>query len=305
MSDTNPSAGGQPMRCGTVAIVGRPNVGKSTLLNRILGQKLTITSRRPQTTRHQIVLIDSGEGYQAIYLDTPGLHLQETRAMNRYMNRTAGQAIEAADLIVMVIDVRQWTSEDQAVLDRLGQCRQPVVLAVNKIDRMADKGRLLPLLDELGKRFRFCELVPISAHSGDQVDRLKKTIAKALPEGDAIYPADQVTDRPERFFAAELVREKLIRRLGQELPYAITVEIEQFRDEGSLLRIAALILVDRPGQKKIVIGRGGENLKRVGQEARIDMEAMFGRKVFLQLWVKVREGWADDERALQSLGYTD
>ena len=295
----------QPHKCGYVALLGRPNVGKSTLLNRILGQKISITSRRPQTTRHRILGINTGEGFQAVYLDTPGVHQGGKKAMNRYMNRAATTSIEEADVIIFLVDGMKWTDEDQLVVERLVETDKPVILAVNKVDRVKEKEALLPHLQELATRREFADVLPISARDGTNVEALEAKVAELLPESEPFYPEDQVTDRSLRFLAAELIREKLTRKLGQELPYALTVEIEQFKEEGKLTRIAAVVLVDRPGQKAIVIGKGGANLKAVGQEARIEMEQNFERKIFLQLWVKVREGWADDERALRSLGYTD
>ncbi|GAB6041631.1 GTPase Era [Endothiovibrio diazotrophicus] len=295
----------QPHKCGYVALLGRPNVGKSTLLNRILGQKISITSRRPQTTRHRILGIRTGDGFQAVYLDTPGVHQGGKKAMNRYMNRAATTSIEEADVIIFLVDGMRWTEEDQLVVERLAETDKPVILAVNKVDKVKEKGALLPHLQELATRREFADVIPLSARDGTNLEALEEKVAALLPESEPFYPEDQVTDRSLRFLAAELIREKLTRKLGQELPYALTVEIEQFKEEGKLTRIAAVILVDRPGQKAIVIGKGGATLKAVGQEARLDMEKNFERKIFLQLWVKVREGWADDERALQSLGYTD
>lgn len=294
-----------PHKCGYVALLGRPNVGKSTLLNRILGQKISITSRRPQTTRHRILGINTGDGFQAVYLDTPGVHQGGKKAMNRYMNRAAVTSIEEADVILFLVDGTKWTDEDQLVMERLAETDKPVILAVNKVDRVKEKEALLPHLQELAGRRDFADVIPISARDGTNVEALEAKVAELLPESEPFYPEDQVTDRSLRFLAAETIREKLTRKLGQELPYALTVEIEQFKEEGNLTRIAAVILVDRPGQKAIVIGKGGATLKAVGKEARLDMEKNFERKIFLQLWVKVREGWADDERALQSLGYTD
>lgn len=292
-------------RCGYVALIGRPNVGKSTLLNRILGQKISITSPRPQTTRHRILGIKSEGGSQALYVDTPGLHLHGKKAMNRYLNRAAASALAAVDVVVFLVEGTRWTEEDEAVLARLAEVKAPVLLAVNKVDRIGDKEALLPHLAALAEKGSFAEVIPLSARDGTNVDALERAVTARLPEGEPFYPEDQITDRSQRFLAAELVREKLTRRLGQELPYALTVEIEQFKEEEGLLRIAALILVDRPGQKGIVVGKGGQLLKEVGQQARQEMERLFDSKVFLQLWVKVREGWADDERALHSLGYTE
>jgi GTP-binding protein Era len=292
-------------RSGYVALVGRPNVGKSTLLNRILGQKVSITSRRPQTTRHRILGIKTEGQVQAVYVDTPGLHRGGKRAMNRYMNRAASDALQDVDVVVFVVEGTRWTDEDEMVLEKVRQVPCPVILAINKIDRMADKQVLLPHLQELAKRMDFAHIIPLSAKLGSQVAELERVVETMLPESTPFYPEDQVTDRSLRFMAAELVREKLFRKLGQELPYGLTVEIEQFKEEEGLYRINALIWVERDSQKAIVIGKQGALLREVGREARLDMEQAFGQKVFLELWVKVKEGWSDDERALRSLGYDD
>jgi GTP-binding protein Era len=296
-----------PFRSGYVAIIGRPNVGKSTLINRILGQKLCITSRRPQTTRHRILGIKTEAASQLIYVDTPGIHEDDgKRAMNRYMNRAASSSIDDVDVVLFVVEGLKWTNEDIGVLKRLKRdARAPVILVLNKIDNLADKAELLPRVQELSQQFNFAEVVPISARKGINVEHLEKEIIKLMPEGEMIFPEDQFTDRSSRFLAAELVREKLFRHLGQELPYSITVEIEQFKEENGLFRINAAIFVERSGQKNIVIGKKGELLKAVGKDARIEMEQLFGCKVFLELWVKVREGWSDNERMLKNLGYND
>lgn len=294
-----------PFRSGYVAIVGRPNVGKSTLMNYILGQKISITSSKPQTTRHRILGIKTEDSYQAIYVDTPGLHLNARKAMNRYMNRAATTSLEDVDLILFVVDVMRWTDEDENVLQRLRGQKVPVVLIVNKVDKIADKEQLLPLLQELSGKMSFTAVMPLSALKGTNTQDLEKLVVQALPESEAIFPQEYITDRSERFLASEIIREKLMRTMGKELPYATTVEIEQFKDDNGLLRINGLIWVERASQKKIVIGRGGERLKEIGRQARIDMERLFDAKVFLQLWVKVKEGWSDNERILGSLGYRD
>lgn len=293
------------MKAGFVALVGRPNVGKSTLLNHLVGQKISITSRRPQTTRHRIHGIKTTEAGQAVYVDTPGIHASEKRAMNRYLNKTAGSALGDVDLVVWLIDRAGWLPEDELVLKRIKAAGVPVILAINKIDRLEDKDALLPFLQQVAASHDFAAMIPFSALKGTNLETLDRTIMDLLPEGDPIFPEDQVTDRSMRFMAAEIVREKLLRALGQEVPHAITVEIEQFRQDGALTRISALIWVERPGQKAIVIGKQGEVLKKVGERARHDLERMLEGKVFLQLWVKVKEGWSDDERALRSLGYAD
>jgi len=292
-------------KAGYVAIVGRPNVGKSTLLNHILGQKISITSRKPQTTRHQILGVKTVGHVQVMYVDTPGLHKGRDHALNRYMNRAAASALTDVDLVVFVVDRTQWTDEDQLVLEKVQRVNCPVILAVNKVDRLDDKDQLLPYLQIVSERMDFAEIVPLSAVKGKNIDRLEQVISQRLPEAIHYFPEDQITDRSERFMAAELVREKIMRRLGDELPYQVTVEIETFQLEGKVLHINALILVERDGQKRIIIGNKGEQIKNIGRDARLDMEDMFGSKVMLKLWVKVKGGWADDERALQSLGYDD
>ena len=292
-------------RCGYVAIVGRPNVGKSTLLNHILGQKLAITSRKPQTTRHNMLGIKTEGEVQAVYVDTPGLHKHNDKALNRYMNRSASTALKDVDVVVFVVDRTRWTDEDQMVLEKVQHVQCPILLAVNKADRLEDKSELLPHLEWLASQLPQAEVVPISALHGQNLDTLERLVAERLPESEHFYPEDQITDRSSRFLAAELIREKIMRQLGAELPYQITVEIEEFKQEGRVLHIHGLILVERDGQKKIIIGDKGERIKRIGQDARKDMETMFDSKVMLNLWVKVKGGWSDDERALRSLGYTD
>ena len=293
-------------RSGYVAIIGRPNVGKSTLINRVLGQKLCITSRRPQTTRHRILGIKTDDDSQLIYVDTPGLHIDDKKAMNRYMNRAAASSIDDVDVILFVVDGMNWTDEDEKVLERLKvSAKAPVILVINKMDKLADKEVMLPHIKKLSAQFEYTNVFPISARKGINLDELEKQIKKLVPEGELIFPEDQITDRSSRFLAAELVREQLFRHLGQELPYSITVEIEQFDDEKDLYRIGAVIYVERDGQKAIVIGKKGDLLKSVGKDARIEMQSLFGHKVFLRLWVKVREGWGDNERMLKNLGYND
>jgi len=291
-------------RCGYIALVGRPNVGKSTLLNRILGQKISITSRRPQTTRHRVLGIKSQPTAQLIYVDTPGIHDFSGRAMNRHMNRTASSVLQDVDVVVFLVDGLHWTADDDLVLKKLGQITSPVILAVNKIDLLGNREELLPRLQTLSEKYRFLHIIPISAGKGDNVEELEAAIERLLPQAPPLFPEDQVTDRSVRFLAAELVREKLFRKLGKELPYGLTVEIEQFKSDTNITHIHALIWVERKSQKYIVIGKQGRMLKEVGIEARRDIEALIDGKVNLKLWVKVKEGWADDERALHSLGYT-
>jgi GTP-binding protein Era len=293
-----------PFRCGYVALVGRPNVGKSTLLNRILGQKISITSRRPQTTRHRVLGIKTDRDAQLIYVDTPGIHDYSGRAMNRHMNRTASSALVDVDVVVFMVDGFKWTRDDELVLSKLEAVDCPVILALNKIDLMPNRDELLPRLQALGDKRAFEQIVPISAVKGDNIQALEDAIEKLLPEAPAMFPEDQITDRPVRFLVAELVREKLFRKLGRELPYGLTVEIESFKTEADVTHIHALIWVERKSQKSIVIGKQGRVLKEVGTEARKDIEALIDARVNLKLWVKIKEGWADDERALHSLGYT-
>ncbi|MBE2294730.1 MAG: GTPase Era [Phycisphaerales bacterium] len=294
-------------RAGYVALLGRPNVGKSTLLNRLIGQKLSITAPKPQTTRHLILGIQTLADAQIVYVDTPGLHHRQgrQRALNRYLNRAAVSVLSYVDVVVWLVEAPRWTEEDEDVLHRLAEFTGPVVLAVNKVDRIADKSRLLPFLRDLASKRNFSEIVPLAAINGDNVVALEQVITRLLPVGDFLFPAEQLTTASERFLAAELIREKLTRLLREELPYALTVEIEQFVEEGRLVRIHAVIWVERETQKGIVIGDKGATLREVGRQAREDMERLFARKVFLQTWVKVREGWSDDERALQSLGYSN
>ncbi len=293
------------MKAGYVALVGRPNAGKSTLLNHLVGQKVCITSRRPQTTRHRIHGIKTTEAGQAIFVDTPGIHSEQKRAMNRYLNKTASSALAGVDVIVWVVDQWRWQEENELILAQLRNANSPVILAVNKIDQCEDKSSLLPFLEDAAGRFDFAAIVPIAALKNTNLDRLEEIIMGLLPEGEFIYPEDQITDRSERFFAAEIIREKLIRSLGQEVPHALTVQIEQFKEENELTRIHAIIWVEREGQKAIVIGKNGEVLKKVGQRAREEMEKMFEGKIYLNLWVKVKKGWSDNETAMQSLGYNE
>jgi len=292
-------------KSGYVAIVGRPNVGKSTLLNRILGQKISITSRKPQTTRHQILGVKTLADIQVIYVDTPGLHKGQQHALNRYMNRAAAGALRDVDLAVIVADRTLWTDEDELVLEKVKQAKCPVILVLNKVDLMTDKEQLLPHIKRVSEKMAFLSLLPLSAIEGENIDALEKIIMQHLPEGIHYFPADQLTDRSERFLASELVREKIMRRLGDEIPYQTTVEIEAFKRDKALLHIRALILVERSGQKKILIGKNGKQLKIIGRDARLDMEKLFDSKVMLSLWIKVRSGWSDSERALRSLGYDD
>ena len=294
-----------PRRCGYVAIVGRPNVGKSTLLNHLLGQKISITSRKPQTTRHRVLGIKTEGGNQIIFVDTPGLHMQAEKAINRYMNRAASAAIRDVDVVVMVVDRTAWTEEDAMVLEQVRQGGLPCLLVVNKVDLLEDKAALLPHLQALAAKADFAAILPVSALRRHNIAELEREIVKFLPESGYFFPEEQITDRSQRFLAAEIVREKIMRQLGEELPYSITVEIEEFAQQDAVLHISALIFVERKGQKKILVGEGGARLRSIGSDARRDMELLFDSKVMLRLWVKVKSGWSDDERALRSLGYDD
>lgn len=294
--------------CGYVAIIGRPNVGKSTLLNKILGEKVTITSRKPQTTRHRILGIKTENNMQAVYIDTPGVHIDPVHKINEVMIRTAIDAISDVDIIVFVIDARKWTKEDEYVLQEIKRSKRPWILVLNKIDRLESPETLLPLLEEFQKKlssegFENIPLVPISAKNGKNILELEQLVLRHLPESQFYFAEDQLTDRSEKFMAAELIREKLMRYLGQEVPHELTVEIEHFKVKNQVLHISAIIWAQRDGQKIIIIGEKGEGLKNIGRLARLDMEKIFGQKVFLQLWVKVKRGWMDDDRALASLGY--
>lgn len=291
---------------GFVAIVGRPNVGKSTLMNHILGQKVSITSRRPQTTRNRVMGIDTDGAYQTVYVDTPGLHREEKRAINRLMNRAAESALGDVEMILLVVDATMWTDDDEMVFSKIENTKLPVVLVINKIDKLQNKETLLPLIERLSRRIAFKDIIPVSALKGTSLDVLKKLVRESLPEGIHCFPDDELTDRSSRFMASEIIREKIMRQMGQELPYSVTVEIEEFKEEKpGHLKISAAILVERSGQKKMVIGAGGARIKKIGTDARIDMEKLFAAKVFLSLFVKVKAGWADDDRALKSLGYMD
>ena len=292
-------------RCGYVAIVGRPNVGKSTLLNYLLGQKISITSRKPQTTRHQVLGIKTEGHDQLIFVDTPGMHMEQGKAINRFMNRAANTALADVDLVLFVVDRNRWTEEDDLVMAAVSQCSAPVALVINKVDLLEEPGVLLPYIERLMAKDTFVGVFPISALRNKQLDLLETFIRRQMPEAPHFFPSDQITDRTERFLAAELIREKIVRQLGDELPYSTAVEIEAFKQEGKVLYINGLIFVEREGQKKILIGEGGSRLRTIGTEARKDMEKAFDSKVMLRLWVKVKSGWSDDIRALRSLGYED
>ncbi|MFA3790695.1 GTPase Era [Aliiglaciecola sp. SL4] len=289
-----------------VAIVGRPNVGKSTLLNKLLGQKVSITSRKPQTTRHRIMGIDTEGHHQAIFVDTPGLHVEEKRAINKLMNRAASSSLAEVGLVLFLVEGTKWTDDDQMVLNKIKQSGLPCWLLINKSDNVKDKTQLMTHMQWLQEQHDFEKIMPVSAKLGRNVEELREMVHYTLPESEFYFPEDYITDRSSRFMAAEIVREKLMRFTGDELPYSVTVEIEQFLlAENGVYRINGLILVERETQKRMVIGKGGQRLKTIGAEARKDLESLFENKVFLELWVKVKSGWADDERALRSLGYGD
>lgn len=289
-------------RTGFIAIVGRPNVGKSTLLNHLVGQKVSIVSRKAQTTRHRITGVLTTEAAQFIFVDTPGFQTQHKNALNRSMNRTVTTVLGDVDAIFLVIEAGRFGADDRQVVELLPEGAR-VLLIINKVDLLTDKSRLLPFIEQMSQVYPFAEIVPVSAEKGANLEELLKAARPYLPEAAPLFEADDITDRSERFLAAEFLREKLFRLLGDELPYGMTVEIERFQVEGRLRRIHAAIIVDRAGYKGIVIGKGGERLKRIASEARQELESLFQGKVFLEVWVKVRGGWADDERALKSLGY--
>lgn len=293
------------MKTGYVALIGRPNVGKSTLLNQLVGQKLSIVSRRPQTTRHQILGIKTTDQAQILYVDTPGIHQEALRALNRYLNKAASSALVGVDVAVWLIDGKGFRNDDYLVAEKLMEAKVPTILAINKVDRVQDKRTLLPLIAQANERYPFLEIVPISGLRGINLDRLERALIEHLPEGLPIYPKDCLTDKPQRFFAAEIVREKLFHYLGDEVPYQLTVEIEEFKETDNLIQIYALIWVEREGQKRIVIGKRGELLKKIGQQARLELEEFLGRHVYLNLWVKIKPSWSDNESLLKQLGYVD
>lgn len=290
------------VRSGYIAIVGRPNVGKSTLLNALIGEKISIVSRKAQTTRHRITGIRTDDDAQYVFVDTPGFQTQHTNALNRAMNRGVTQALADVDVVLFVIEADRFGGKDKVVLDLLPQDK-PVILVVNKTDRLKDKAAFMPFLADVAGKRDFAAVVPVSAVNGKQLAELLGEARKHLPHRELLFAEDEMTDKSSRFIAAEYIREKLFRLLGDELPYSTTVEIEKFEEEGELKRIFAAVVVDRGGHKAIVIGKGGETLKRIATEARQDMERLFGGRVYLEIWVKVKSGWTDDERLLKSLGY--
>lgn len=290
-------------KAGFIAVIGRPNVGKSTLINELIGQKLSITSHRPQTTRHRIHAIDTSENYQMVFVDTPGMHIGNFKAINSYMNRVASSSINDVDVILWLLEIGTWNKEDARVLEHVSKTQVPVILCVNKIDKLKDKRAMLPFLKKIEKKYQANDLFPLSAFDKTDTKTLRRLILKRLPKQDNIFDADYVTDRSEKFVVSEFIREKLMRHLTDELPYDLTVEIEQYKLDGEMQRIAARIFVDKPSQKRIVIGNKGEMLRLIGSESRQSIEGFLQRKVFLQLWVKVKQGWNNDKRSLASLGY--
>ena len=293
------------MRCGYVAIIGRPNVGKSTLLNGMLKQKISITSKKPQTTRHNLLGIKTEGDCQMLFVDTPGIHIKEARAINRYMNKSAKSALRDVDVVLFLVDRNRWTEEDDLVGDLFKKVAAKQIVVINKVDLVQDRATLLPLLQSLQEKFPDAELVPVSAEKSLNLDTLDKVISDSLPASPFYFDSEQVTDRSLRFLAAEILREKLMRQLGDELPYALTIQIEKFVEQDQLATVEATIFVEKEGQKRILIGNKGERLKRVGIDARRDMEDVFGTRVVLNTWVKVKSGWSDDERAMKSLGYDE
>lgn len=299
------SGQGTNFRCGYVTILGRPNVGKSTLLNRLLGQKISITSRKPQTTRWHLLGVDSGSEYQIVYIDTPGIQNRYDNPLNRHMLQEALDTIGRVDLILFVVEALKWTPADEYALKKLEQFPVPCLLIINKIDKIGDKKELLPYISRLRERFDFREIIPLSAKTGKNLEELHSIVVKDLPFGAPLFPEDQLTDRSERFLAAEFIREKLTNKLGSELPYRIAVTTDEFKEEEHLIRIHATIWVESAGQKAIVIGKDGQILKSAGEQARHDMENLFQKKVYLNTWVKIKRKWTEQESALRQLGYHD
>jgi len=290
-------------RCGLVAVIGRPNVGKSTLINSIMGRKVSIVTAKPQTTRHRILAVHTEENQQVIFVDTPGLHRQSGKAMNRLMNRTAANALADADLIFFVSDATRWTTEDDDVLKRLEHAQAPVVALINKIDKIHPKEKLLESLAAMSARFKFAEIVPISAMKSDNLKHLMEIVPAFLPESPPLFPEDMKTDRSDEFHISEIIREKLTLMLHQEMPYGLTVQIERMARDEKGVTINAVVWVERDSQKGIAVGKNGSVLKKVGSSARLDIEKMLGQRVFLELWVKVKTNWADNEKDLMNLGY--
>lgn len=297
---TNPKT-----QSGYVALVGRPNVGKSTLLNHLLGKKLSITSRKPQTTRHRILGVKTVDQAQVVYVDTPGIHYQEKRALNRFMNHAALSVLHDVDMIVWVVEAMRWTDDDTRIIKLLQEIAVPTLLVVNKIDLVKDRVQLLPFIEKHAQHLPFVDVIPVSAKQSEQITVLEKTLIQRLPTSQHFFPPEQFTDRSDRFIVAETVREQLMRQLGQELPYAATVTIDAMEETPKIIKVAAVIWIEKAGQKAIVIGKAGTRLKSIGQKARLNLQAYFDKQVLLKLWVKVKKNWSDDERALDNFGYKE
>lgn len=291
-------------RMGYVAIVGQPNVGKSTLMNHLLGVKLSITSRKPQTTRHQIFGINTLDNVQIAYIDTPGIHAHDNKAMNRYMNRAAKAALYDVNVVVFMVDGLRWDKQDSKIAKLLKEIGTPVVLVINKVDKISNKEELLPMIEKLNEEYNFDQVMPLCAKDRGMVQAFEQKLLDYIPEGMHQFEPDQLTNRNDRFVSSEIVREKLMRYLGQELPYATTVTIDAFKEEEDIIRLSAVIWVEKESQKVIVIGKGGDKLKKISTEARLDMQQYFEKKVYLQCWVKIKRGWSDNEQILNQLGYT-
>jgi GTP-binding protein Era len=294
-----------PFRAGFIAILGRPNVGKSTLLNRIIGKKISITSSKPQTTRHRLLGIRTTDECQMIFIDTPGVHLGSKRYINQVLNKTAANALAGVDITLLMITAEGWKEEDYHALKLATQEKARVILLINKIDKLKDKNRLLPLIESSSQLYDFMAIIPLSASNGDNVESLLKILPEGLPESPLLFPEGQMTDKGARFIVSETIREKLFRQLHREIPYALAVEIQQFELSDTLLRADVIVWVEKESQKGVIIGKKGEKLRSVGKSAREDLESYFDRKVYLQLWVKVRENWSDDVVMLRSIGYIE
>lgn len=293
------------LHCGYVAIIGKPNVGKSTLLNNLIGEKISITSNKPQTTRHRILGIDTQDNYQTIYVDTPGIHMTMQHQLNKLLNRSAQSVIKDVDVVLFMIEALRFTAEEQHILEKLAKFNGPIILLVNKVDKVKDKNELLPFLQQISEVHAFTDIIPICAKHGENVDKLKQIVIRLLPTGDHLFPDDQITDRDQRFLIAEIIREKLFRGLGQELPYAMAIEIESIQKKDKVTAISAIIWLSKTSQKAIVIGKQGEKIKSVGIQARRDIEKSIGHQVHLNLWVKVKKNWMDDKQSLQQFGFDE
>lgn len=292
--------------CGYIALIGRPNVGKSTLLNLLVGSKVSITSSKPQTTRNRLLGIKTEGAYQSVYVDTPGIHAsRDQKALNKAMNRISSFTIHDVDAVVLLLDLSKQTKDDELVMEKCRDLSVPLIVVLNKLDQVDNKNTLLPKIERIESELKPKAIVPLSAKTGENVEQLSSLLKDLLPESPHFFPDDDITDKSDRFLIAEIVREKIFRMTGEELPYSTAVQLEQYEMKGKTMHIAALIYVEREGQKKIIIGKNGEKIKQIGQKARLDIEKLIGKKVFLQCWIKVRRGWSDDDIALRSLGYND